>query len=112
MAVNTPSISLRYLVIGILGFGVLSIGTVIYSQWLTSRDFTENASLIRLTQTVQQEIATAHLWFEEALGGDTSIDLQADVHRRTFGHSRKSVETAGEHRLVRSVGRRAVGWTG
>jgi signal transduction histidine kinase/CheY-like chemotaxis protein/HPt (histidine-containing phosphotransfer) domain-containing protein len=82
MAVNTPSISLQYLVIGILALGVLSTGTVIYSQWLTSRDFEENASLIRLTQTVQQEIATAHLWFEEALGGDSSIDLQVDVHRR------------------------------
>jgi hypothetical protein len=79
MAVSTPSISLKYLVIGILAFGLLSIGTVIYSQWLTSRDFEENASLIRLTQTVQQEIATAHLWFEEALGGDASIDLQVDV---------------------------------
>jgi signal transduction histidine kinase/CheY-like chemotaxis protein/HPt (histidine-containing phosphotransfer) domain-containing protein len=55
---------------------------VIYSQWLTSRSFEENASLIRLTQTVQQEIATAHLWFEEALGGDTTIDLQVDVHAR------------------------------
>jgi signal transduction histidine kinase/CheY-like chemotaxis protein len=82
MAVSTPSISLKYLVIGILAFGLLSIGTVIYSQWLTSRDFEENASLIRLTQTVQQEIATAHLWFEEALGGDASIDLQVDVHSR------------------------------
>ena len=82
MAVSTPSISLKYLVIGILAFGVLSIGTVIYSQWLTSRDFEENASLIRLTQRVQQEIATAHLWFEEALGGDVTIDLQDDVHVR------------------------------
>jgi len=69
-------------VLGISAFGVLSIGLVIYSQWLTSRDFEENASLIRLTQTVQQEVATAHLWFEEALGGDTSIDLQVDVHAR------------------------------
>jgi len=78
----TRSISLKFLVTGIIAFGVASIGLVVYSQWLMSRDFEENASLIRLTQTVQQEIATAHLWFEEALGGDATIDLQADVHAR------------------------------
>jgi len=82
MALTTRSISLKYLVAGIFAFSALSIGMVIYSQWLTSRDFEENASLIRLTQTVQQEIATAHLWFEEALGGDNTIDLQTDVHVR------------------------------
>jgi len=78
----TRSISLKYLVTGIVAFGAASIALVIYSQWLTSRSFEENASLIRLTQTVQQEVATAHLWFEEALGGDRSIDLQVDVHAR------------------------------
>jgi len=82
MGLITRSKSLRFLVTGIFAFGTLSIGMVIYSQWLTSRSFEENASLIRLTQTVQQEVATAHLWFEEALGGDTYIDLQVDVHAR------------------------------
>ena len=82
MALTTRSISLKYLFPSIFAFGALSIGMVIYSQWLTSRGFEENASLIRLTQTVQQEIATAHLWFEEALGGDNTIDLQDDVHVR------------------------------
>jgi signal transduction histidine kinase/CheY-like chemotaxis protein/HPt (histidine-containing phosphotransfer) domain-containing protein len=76
------SISLKFLVTGIVAFGTASIGLVIYSQWLTSRSFEENASLIRLTQTVQQEVAMAHLWFEEALGGDRYIDLQVDVHAR------------------------------
>lgn len=80
MALNTRSISLKFLVVGVLAFGTLSIAMVIYSQWLTSRSYEENASLIRLTQTVQQEVATAHLWFEEALGGDDTNDLQTDVH--------------------------------
>jgi signal transduction histidine kinase/DNA-binding response OmpR family regulator len=70
------------LVVGVFAFAVLSIGLVVYSQWLTSRGFEENASLIRLTQAVQQETATAHLWFEEALGGDASIDIGTDVHER------------------------------
>jgi len=55
---------------------------VVYSQSLSSRAFERNSALIRLTELVQQESATAHLWFEEALGGDESIDLKADVHDR------------------------------
>lgn len=77
---NTRSISHRFLISGIITLGTLSIAMVVYSQWLTSRSLEENASLIRLTQKIQQDIATAHLWFEEALGGDTTIDLQVDVH--------------------------------
>jgi len=74
------TIPLRYLVIGVLVFGVLSIGMVVYSQSLSSRAFERNSELMRVTQLVQQETTTAHLWFEEALGGDESIDLQHDVH--------------------------------
>lgn len=72
-------ISLRSLVGGILIVGMLSIGIIIYSQWLSARDFQENASVIRMTQMIQQEIAVSHLWFEELLGGDDSIDLESDV---------------------------------
>jgi len=68
------------MICGVLGLGALSVGLVMYSQSLTYRDFDVNASLMRLVQTVQQDIATAHLWFEEALGGDASIDLETDVH--------------------------------
>jgi signal transduction histidine kinase/DNA-binding NarL/FixJ family response regulator len=85
--------SLKFIVTGIVAFGAASIGLVIYSQWLTSRNFEENASLIRLTQTVQQEVATAHLWFEEALGGDRYIDLQVDVHER-LGTALRLIDTA------------------
>ena len=75
--------SLRSLVGGILIVGVLSISMVIYSQWLSTRDFRENAAVIKMTQKIQQEVAMAHLWFEEALAGDKSIDLQKDVYDRT-----------------------------
>jgi signal transduction histidine kinase/CheY-like chemotaxis protein/HPt (histidine-containing phosphotransfer) domain-containing protein len=79
MRLDTHTISLRFLVTGIVALGVLSIGMVLYSQWLTSRSLEENASLVRLTQTIQQDIANSHLWFEEALGGDTTIDIHTDV---------------------------------
>ena len=79
---SRSSFSLRTLVSGIAMVGCLSVAVVVYSQWLTTRDFQQNAALIRLTQSVQQDIATAHLWFEEALGGDAYIDLDRDVHGR------------------------------
>jgi signal transduction histidine kinase/CheY-like chemotaxis protein len=65
---------------GVLVGGGLAIAMVVYSQWLNTRDFKEHATAIRMTQVIQQEIATAHLWFEEALGGDDSINLEKDVH--------------------------------
>jgi len=82
MELNKHSISLQSLVIGIATVGVLAIALVSYSQWLTTRDFDQNIRLMRLAQSVQQEIATAHLWAEEAFGGDRSINLDNDVRGR------------------------------
>ncbi len=73
------SLSVNSLMVGIAAVGLLSIAIVFYSQQLTTRDFEQNTTLIRVTQLVQQEIATAHLWFEEALGGDGFVDLDRDV---------------------------------
>jgi signal transduction histidine kinase/CheY-like chemotaxis protein/HPt (histidine-containing phosphotransfer) domain-containing protein len=82
MELNTRSFSLKSLVIGITSVGVFAISLVTYSQWLNTRDYDQNTRLLRLVQSVQQEIATGHLWFEEALGGDRYIDLDADVRSR------------------------------
>ncbi|MCK5325581.1 MAG: hypothetical protein KAJ57_06220, partial [Woeseiaceae bacterium] len=82
MELTTRSFSLKPLVAGIVAVGLSAIAIVIYSQWLTTQNFEQNTTLIRLTQAVQQEIATAHLWFEEALGGDGFVDVDDDVHGR------------------------------
>jgi signal transduction histidine kinase/DNA-binding response OmpR family regulator len=82
MELNTRSFSLKSLVAGITAVGVFAISLVTYSQWLNSQDFDQNTQMLRLVQSVQQEIATAHLWFEEALGGDRYIDLNDDVRSR------------------------------
>jgi signal transduction histidine kinase/CheY-like chemotaxis protein/HPt (histidine-containing phosphotransfer) domain-containing protein len=82
MQLSTRSFSLKSLVSGIIAVGLVSIAIVIYSQWLVTRDFQRNNTFMRLVQTVQQEIATAHLWFEEALGGDRYISLDEDVRAR------------------------------
>jgi len=77
----------KFLITGIAAVSMLSIGVVVFSQWLISQNvvshsFEQNTSLLRLTQLVQQEVTTAHLWLEEALGSDSSIDIHADVHAR------------------------------
>jgi signal transduction histidine kinase len=82
MQLSPRSFSLRSLITGITVIGLIAISLVIYSQYLTNQDLERNTRRIQLTQYVQQEIATAHLWFEEALGGDTSIDIERDVRSR------------------------------
>jgi len=82
MQLSTRSFSLRSLTTGIVVIGLVAICLVIYSQYLTTQDLDRNMRRIQLNQYVQQEIATAHLWFEEALGGDTYVDVERDVRDR------------------------------
>jgi len=95
MHASTRSFSLKSLVVGIVAVGLVSIALVTYSQWLVTRDFARNTTMMRLIQAVQQEIATAHLWFEEALGGDTFIRLDDDVRAR-IGYALDLVSAAIE----------------
>ena len=99
MQLSTRSFSLKSLVTGIAVAGLAAIAMVIYAQNLATRDFERNTQLIRLTQNVQQEIATAHLWFEEALGGDSYIVIENDVHERVRS-ARAEVEALLEGRVV------------
>ena len=82
MQLSTRSFSLKSLMTGITVIGLIAISLVIYSQYLTQQDLDRNTRRMQMNQYVQQEIATAHLWFEEALGGDTSIDIERDVRTR------------------------------
>ena len=76
------NLPLRTLVGGVLLLGSISIGLVVYSQWLSNRDFHENAAVLRMIQSVAQDVVVAHLWLEEGLAGDVSVDIQEDVNRR------------------------------
>jgi signal transduction histidine kinase/CheY-like chemotaxis protein/HPt (histidine-containing phosphotransfer) domain-containing protein len=82
MQLSSRSFSLQSLITVIAVIGTISISLVIYSQYLTQQDLESNTRRIQLNQHVQQEIATAHLWFEEALGGDTYVDIERDVRDR------------------------------
>jgi two-component system sensor histidine kinase/response regulator len=82
MKMSSRSFSLRSMISGIAIIGAIAVALVIYSQYLNSNDFERNTRRIQLNQFVQQEVATAHLWFEEALGGDTYVDVEIDVRDR------------------------------
>ncbi len=95
MQPSARSFSLKSLVVGIVVVGLVSIAIVIYSQWLVTRDFQGNTTFMRVVQAVQQDVAMAHLWFEEALGGDRSISIDTDVRAQI--HSAKLLVGAAIH---------------
>ena len=84
---------LRVVLGGILLLGTLSLGLVAYAQWLASRHHDENTAVLRMTQSVAQEISVAHLWLEEGLTGDRSIDMETDVRAR-LARARSAVQSA------------------
>jgi signal transduction histidine kinase/DNA-binding response OmpR family regulator len=69
----------KYLVFAITSAAIVSITMVVYSESLIT------ATHVRTTHRVQQDIATAHLWLEESLGGDAFIDLDTDVRAPVHG---------------------------
>jgi len=84
----------------IAAIGLIAVSLVVYSQWLTGEDIERNTRRIQLNQIVQQEIATAHLWFEEALGGDPYVDIERDV-RDPIRAARDLVDAAIDGRMTR-----------
>ncbi|MCJ7590004.1 MAG: hypothetical protein MUO51_01465, partial [Woeseiaceae bacterium] len=70
------------MITGITAIGLIAVSLVIYSQWLTGKDLEQNTRRTQLNQLIQQEIAQAHLWLEEALGGDSYVDIERDVRDR------------------------------
>lgn len=59
---------------------LVSIATMVYSMSLFWVMIHRQEPLIRTSENLKLEIGLAHLWLEEALAGDNSIDLQADVY--------------------------------
>lgn len=68
-----------------------TVSTVLHLQAGTSRSETE--VVIRVCESMQKEIANAHLWFEEAISGDETLDVEDDVYR-LLRRSMDSVELA------------------
>lgn len=60
--------------------GFTAITLVSFSITLTSNIFQKNKSLLAANQSLQRNVVLAHLWFEEAMQGDSSINLAQDVY--------------------------------
>lgn len=65
--------------------GFASIAMVIYSMSLLSMTFQQHDPLIRGSYDLKLKIGLAHLWFEEAISGDSSINLDTDVYANIDG---------------------------
>ena len=66
------------IIIGLTGIIILCL--VIYVELKTSSINTENQPLIALVEHLKNNSSKAHLWFEEAMAGDTTIVLDRDVY--------------------------------
>ncbi len=58
--------------------GVIAV-LVSLTLGVTFAKFDRNLGLVRVTEKVQREVSRVHLWFEERLSGDESVDIETDV---------------------------------
>jgi signal transduction histidine kinase/CheY-like chemotaxis protein len=60
---------------------LLAIGAVLGSQYISTDLSRQQAALLSLSDRVHQRLTLAHLWFEEALGGDGFVHVEQNVYR-------------------------------
>ncbi len=58
---------------------LLTIAAVLGSQHISTHATRQQAALLSLADRINQRVTLAHLWFEEAQGGDSSIDVPTKV---------------------------------
>lgn len=65
----------------------LIVGSAASVIWFVRADSTRRAkdSFVSLCESVRTDTATAHLWFEEAVAGDETVDVDAHVFARFEG---------------------------
>ena len=61
--------------------GVLGVVGIISSQLIASRIFARHLPLGRLTSEVQLQATIAHLWLEELVSGDNSVNFTNDIEK-------------------------------
>jgi len=59
----------------VVGMGLLVVGILLYSLFIGTRMVQRYALLIEATMEIKLELATGHLWFEEAISGDRNTDI-------------------------------------
>ena len=74
--------------------GLLAIGVVGYSIYMISSTVKQMRPLIQTSNDMEVIIASVHLWFEEAMQGDKSID----INKQVFGKIDDSINAVQELR--------------
>ncbi len=74
-------------------FAVLLVGTLClagldWSQRATARETAQSEARLTALATTKEKVLLAHLWFEEWVGGDNSIQLEKDV----FGQLQSGID--------------------
>ncbi len=64
----------------IVAVPLLAIAAVLYSMGLMSNTMDQDQPLVGITENLKLKVAIAHLWFEEAISGDESINLSTQVY--------------------------------
>jgi signal transduction histidine kinase/DNA-binding response OmpR family regulator/HPt (histidine-containing phosphotransfer) domain-containing protein len=59
---------------------LLTIAAVLGSQYMSTQASRRQTALLSLADRINQRVTLAHLWFEEALGGDGFVDLTKNVY--------------------------------
>ena len=70
--------ALRYTLI-FAAVGVITLFLIVYVQRNTLHTYNKNLPYISLGDNIKNRTTKAHLWFEEAMAGDNSIDFDKDV---------------------------------
>ncbi|MFQ5717059.1 MAG: hypothetical protein ACE5GQ_08150, partial [Nitrospinales bacterium] len=71
---TAPAVLTAVLILG-------SVSIIIYSQWVIGKTLDRHKALVTLSEIAKRKILLAHLWFEEALAGDQSVNLDQNVYR-------------------------------
>lgn len=70
--------ALRYTLI-FAGIGVITLFLIVYVQRNTLHTYNKNLPYISLGDNIKNRTTKAHLWFEEVMAGDNTIDFEKDV---------------------------------
>jgi PAS domain S-box-containing protein len=66
--------------VGTVLVGLFAVITVLYSLWLNTTTMNELMPLIQISNDLKVKVSSAHLWFEEAIQGDATVNLQEQVY--------------------------------
>lgn len=82
----------------VVGVAILAITLILFVQRTMIRDFDRNFAVSQLAERIQRDVSRVHLWFEEALAADNTINLDRDVRRPLEATIQAVAQKLGESR--------------